>query len=138
MKNVGVTLTPEEMERAAAFARDIAARYRSDGDRITAMPWTTDQLSDDELRAWLASRKEAGRNIDIETCEWGWWYAQIMDPYGIRQALGEFPEDLDQIGRSRFVRSPTSRGWVSVYDLPAEKAHALHARIAPSGGSTRP
>ena len=33
------------------------------------MPFTSDQLTREQFEAWLASRKEAGRVIDIETCE---------------------------------------------------------------------
>jgi hypothetical protein len=123
-----VTLPPEVLERCDTFAKDLVAHYRNKGDRITAMPWTLDQFSGDELRQWLASREGAGAKIDIETCELGWWYAQDADPYGIREALGEFPEAMHQIGRNRFVRSPDSQGWVAVEDLPKEKIRAFFAR----------
>jgi hypothetical protein len=86
------------------------------------MPWSRDQLSGDELRQWLASRKEAGSKIDIATCETGWWYAQVVDPYGIHEALGEFPEEADCVGREYFVRSPESNGWVTISDLPRKKS----------------
>src|SRR5262249_41387439 len=97
---------------------------------MQAMPWTRDQLSDDELRQWLASRKEAGRLIDVETCETGGWYVNELDEYGIREQLGELPEELigASINRWSFVRSAESNGWVSIADLPKEKARALHER----------
>jgi hypothetical protein len=84
-------------------------------------------MTRDELRGWLASRRAAGAAIDIETCELGRWYVQILDPYGIREALGE--EIYDQVGSDLFVRSPDSRGWIAEEDLPPEKAHALYERI---------
>jgi hypothetical protein len=124
-----VTLSPELIERCDTWAREQVAYYRSNGDHIAAMPWTLDQFSADELRQWLASRKGAGAKIDIETCELGWWYAQDADPYGIQQALGEFPEAMYQVGRNRFVRSPDSQGWVCEDDLPTDKVHALYARL---------
>jgi hypothetical protein len=41
--------------------------------------------------------------------------------------LGE--EIYDQVGSHFFVRSPDSRGWISVEHLPPEKAHTLYERI---------
>ena len=40
-------------------------------------------MADDERKAWLAIRKEAGRKIDPETAEVDWIYAQTLDPYGV-------------------------------------------------------
>jgi hypothetical protein len=80
-------------------------RYSNSGDRLTAMPWTRDQFSDDELRQWLASRKEAARKIDITTCEIGAWYHSMNDEYGIREMLGEQTEEqLGYSDKSNFVR----------------------------------
>ena len=31
--------------------------------------------------AYVANRKEAGRVIDIETCEIAWWPTYYFDPY---------------------------------------------------------
>jgi hypothetical protein len=122
-----VQLSPEMVARCQDYARNMVEHYRNNGDRITAMPWTRDQLSDDELRAWLASREEAGRAIDIETCERGGWKACDDDPYGIREMLGE--QVYPQFGTNHFVRSPESRGWVWEGDLPHEKGCALYKRI---------
>jgi hypothetical protein len=123
-----VTLTDDEIERCENFARELVAHYSS-GETMSIMPWSRDKLSDDELRQWLASRKEAGQVIDIESCELGWWYAETLDPYGIYKALGEFPEEYSCVGRERFVRSPESNGWISEGDLPKEKLKALRERI---------
>jgi hypothetical protein len=96
-------------------------------DEMTEMPWTRDRMTLAEFEQWVATREEAGRDIDIETCEVRSWYAIDMDPYGIKKARGEEP--YEQIGTNRFVRSPESRGWVWEADLPREKAHALYDRI---------
>ena len=95
-------------------------------DILSRMPWTRDQLTRAQFDAWLASRKEAGRVINIETCELGRWQAYDCDPYGARPDL---PDGLKQIGTNRFVRSPTSNGWINEADLPVEKIRAMHERI---------
>jgi hypothetical protein len=56
---------------------------------IAALPWTRDQLAPKDFRRWVASREEAGREIDIETCELGSWYARDFDPYGADPDLPE-------------------------------------------------
>ena len=95
-------------------------------DILSRMPWTRDQLTRAQLDAWLASRKEAGRVIDIQTCELGRWKAYDCDPYGARPDL---PEEMQQVGTNRFVRSPTSNGWINEGDLPVEKGRAMYGRI---------
>ena len=82
--------------------------------------------TDDELKQWLAERKEAGKAIDVATCEITWTYGQILDPYGVLRLT---PEE-NCVGRCVFVRSPESDVWVSLCDLPKESAIALHQRIA--------
>lgn len=67
--------------------------------------------------------------IDIETCEIGSWYVQVLDPYGFRNAAGTFPEEADCVGRDTFVCSADSDGWIWEGDLPAEKLGALRAGI---------
>jgi hypothetical protein len=98
---------------------------RNDGDKITALPWTRDQLTPQEYRQWVASRKEAGREIDIETCEVDAWYAIDFDPYG---ADPDLPIEYQIIGKNRFVRSPRSRGWVHEDNLPDATRRALYER----------
>ena len=75
---------------------------------------------------FLANRKAAGRVIDVETCEIAQWWVQIMDPYGVEPDL---PDEMQCVGRTTFVRSAESDGWVSVYDLPENEARALYGRI---------
>ena len=104
---------------------------------ITDIP-TLDQFSAEEIRAWRASRKEAGGHIDIESCEIGCWFVDDADPYEIGKAKAAPPADDDLSwlngeafkGKSRhsFVRSPKSRGWIWDGDLPAEKRQALAER----------
>jgi hypothetical protein len=51
-------------------------------DEINRMPWTRSLMTDAELQAWVASRKEAGAAIDIETCEHARWRYDL-DPYEV-------------------------------------------------------
>jgi hypothetical protein len=37
-------------------------------------------MSTDEVKQWLAKRKEAGKAIDVATCEITWEYGQTLDP----------------------------------------------------------
>jgi hypothetical protein len=127
---VTVRLSDEEIEECENFARKIVEHYSS-GETMQIMPWSRDRLSEDELRQWLATRKEAGSKIDIATCEVGWWYVNEVDDYGIHEQLGELSEELIgySINRWQFVRSAESNGWVSIADLPEEKIRALHERF---------
>ena len=65
---------------------------------------------------------EAGRQIDPETAEVEWCYAQTLDPYGIDPDL---PEECWQVGREYFARAPGSDVWVSFGDLPEAVGDAL-------------
>jgi len=84
--------------------------------------------------AYVAKRKEAGRVIDIETCEIALWNCNDVDPYGTFP-FDEYPHDdlLEQFrdGWSKcwFVRSEESDGWIIEDDLPPEKQKAMHARL---------
>jgi hypothetical protein len=67
-----------------------------------------------DVKQWLASRKEAGLEIDPETAEVCWKYAQVMDPYGVRPDL---PEEYQQVGR--LLRSlPRERHMGRVWGSP--------------------
>jgi hypothetical protein len=129
-KGAVVTLSEEDIEFADQIAEQRVARYLR-GEKWEVKPWRLHELTDDECREWLASRKDAGRKIDIETCEIGRWYINWIDPYGIRKALDEEPpQEYDgYIERDLFVRSPESRGWINVSDLPEASQVALHDRI---------
>jgi hypothetical protein len=78
-----------------------------------------------DVKQWLAIRKEAGLKIDPETAEVDWKYAQTLDPYGIHPDL---PEELRQVGREYFARSPGSDIWVHFGGLPEETRDALWRR----------
>ena len=80
---------------------------------------STDEI---EREKWLAIRKKAGRKIDPETAEVDWIYAQTLDPYGV---YAELPEELQQVGREYFARSPGSDIWVWFGDLPVATQDAL-------------
>jgi hypothetical protein len=54
------------------------------------------------IEDWLATREEVGRQVDPETAEVDWFYAQTLDPYGLK----ELPEELQQTGREYFARAP--------------------------------
>jgi hypothetical protein len=122
-----VRLSDDLIEKCFANAADVAAHYG--GDDLHAMPWSRHLMTFEEFEQWVASRKEAGSAIDIETCELGRWAAYDCDPYGLLMAKGELPEEMQQIGTNRFVRSPESRGWVSEDDLPVAKGIAMFDRI---------
>jgi hypothetical protein len=78
----------------------------------------TDTIEDSTpVEQWLQVRKDAGLRIDPKTAEVTWSYCQTMDPYGIATDL---PEELRQVGRAYFARSPGSDIWVWFGDLPSE------------------
>jgi hypothetical protein len=99
-------------------------------DVLSRMPWTRDQLTREQFDAWLASRKEAGRVIDIETCELGWWGCCLNDPYEARPDAPN--KEYWEWGRNSYVRSAESRGWICEDDLPPEKYSAMRGRLARS------
>jgi hypothetical protein len=78
-----------------------------------------------DLKQWLAIRKEAGLQIDADAAEVEWTYAYTLDPYGIHP---ELPEELQQVGRAYFARSPGSDVWVEFGDLPDATRKALWER----------
>jgi hypothetical protein len=83
------------------------------------MKMTNDQMT---VQQWLAVRKESALQIDPETAEVEWTYAQTFDPYGVDP---ELPEELQQVGRECFARSPGSDVWVWFGDLPKSIRDAL-------------
>jgi hypothetical protein len=96
-------------------------------DEMQRMPWTRELMAKEELHQWLASRKEAAREIDIERCDLGYWYAYDCDPYGVDS---EVLEEMQQVGKNRFVRSAESCGWIWEGDLPPQKIKAMYERLA--------
>ncbi len=75
-------------------------------------------MTKDEIKQWLAVRKDAGRRIDPHTAEVEWWFAQTFDPYGINpESPGRMQAGRAGIlcafagkrGVGEFLRSPRSR-----------------------------
>ena len=53
-----------------------------------------------------------------------------LDPYGIGKLLGKNVDMCDGlIGKTWFVRSAESRGWIWNGDLPENKCKAIYDRI---------
>jgi hypothetical protein len=125
------TMNTNEMQIDGLTLAQALAQVHEDFERahMDLMPWSRDALTAEELREWLASRKAAGIQINIETCELGCWAANDLDPYGVRELLGELPEEARQFGTNRFVRSPESRGWIWEGDLPVAAYRAMYDRI---------
>jgi hypothetical protein len=102
-------------------------------DKIQNMPKTSSLMLRAEFVAWIASRKEAGATIDVETAELKGWWAPKGDPYalswwrpkGADRNYNDAPEETPHF----FVRYPHSRGWVWQGDLPHGKRAAMQARI---------
>jgi len=63
---------------------------------------------------WLAIRKEAGKQIDPETAEVEWTYAQTLDPYGV--ASGGVPAS-----RARILRPFSRRRRMGLVWRPARR-----------------
>ena len=85
----------------------------------------TDKEREVTVEQWLAIRKKEALKIDPETAEVDWLYEYTMDPYGVDPDL---PEELRQVGREYFARSPDSDVWVSFQDLPDATVEALWAK----------
>jgi hypothetical protein len=66
------------------------------------------------IEEFLEIRRKAALEINPDTAEVMWWYAQTLDPYGV----DNLPEELQQVGREYFARSPDSDIWVCFCDLP--------------------
>jgi hypothetical protein len=91
------------------------------------MPPSLPDVQADQMTVeqWLAIRKQAGLQIDPETAEVDWKFAQTFDPYGVKPDL---PEEYQQIGRAYFARSPGSDVWVHFGDLPDATRDALNKK----------
>jgi hypothetical protein len=74
--------------------------------------------------AEIERRRQLGLAIDPTTAETTFWYADMNDPYDIRD-----PEVWHerQYGRERFARSPGGE-WVHFNDLPAPTSKAIWKR----------
>jgi hypothetical protein len=81
-----------------------------------------------EVEQFIAIRREAGLHIDPATAEFDWFYAEVLDPYGVEGV----PDGFSCVGREYFARAPGSDIWVSFQDLPKETQLALFPKIKPS------
>jgi hypothetical protein len=63
---------------------------------------------------------KAARSIDPRTARMEWWYAEVMDPYG----LEEVPAEYSCVGRQYFLAEPEANTAVLVRDV-----RRLHADI---------
>ncbi len=72
-------------------------------------------------------RKREALRIDPNTALVCWCYSLSMDPC---QITSDLPEELQQVGREHFARSPDSDVWVSFWDLPEKVRDALGERHA--------
>jgi hypothetical protein len=60
-------------------------------------------------------RKAVGGQIDPETAEVAWTFAQAFDPYNDGF---DIPEEMQYVDREYFARSPGSNLWILFSDLP--------------------
>jgi hypothetical protein len=74
------------------------------------------------VEQWLAVRRKAALQIDPETAEVMWTYANIANPYGI------YPDCPEYIGRVYFARPSGSDVWVDFNDLPDATVKALREK----------
>ena len=65
-------------------------------------------MTDQERQEFVANRKMAATTVDIETCY-----------------IAHIPMDVPHV-----TYCGNTAGWISIYELPEEKAKALEARIA--------
>ena len=98
---------PEEKRKA------LYARMEREGIPITKF---------EEKMRWEDARREAGKRIDIETCEITQFRLGFPDVYGIGLP------NLSCSQTNLFVRSSEEDGWVYKGDLPEEKQKAFDAR----------
>ena len=112
------------MEKTAVRKQVARKLVENDSTLLTLEKLDTliEQIETGVVEQWLTIRKEAGQQIDPETAEVDWNYAYTLDPYGVDPDL---PEELQQVGREYFARSPGSDVWVSFHDLPDATRDAL-------------
>jgi hypothetical protein len=96
-------------------------------ERITEMTSKLEPSVDENssVEQWLQARKEEATRIDPDTAEVFWTYERTLDPYGLDPDLSE---ELQQIGREWFARTPGSDIWVWFGDLPIETRKRLERK----------
>jgi hypothetical protein len=86
------------------------------------------------IKEFRERRREDGRKIDPETAEVMSNWGETLDPYGIDPLL---PQELRQLAKNHFARSPGSDIWVWSEDLPVATHRALQERHKPKAGVSR-
>jgi hypothetical protein len=82
---------------------------------------TNNTKTREAAEAYVANRREAGRVIDIETCEIACWNTDYFDPYGI-YSCDDGPTEIELC---YWARIEDSDDWIVEHDLPPEKRQAL-------------
>jgi hypothetical protein len=90
------------------------------------MPFMRDEVTPEQLDAWFASRKDAGRVINIEACEVTRDAVPVSNPYEAHPFGGP---QVQEARMCCFARSAESNGWICEDDLPPEKRSALRDRL---------
>ena len=126
-RGVRITLTSMNLARAKQAAEEGVRRALDAISQDPAWQRLLDlhrPLIKAEVREFYAGRKRVGRQIDPMTAEVTWWWAQMLDPYGLGL---DIPEEGRCIGRCRFARAPGG-AWVDFEHLPHETVQVLGRR----------
>ena len=91
------------------------------GDRQVIQLKPREGLTVEDVKAFLAGRREAGKQIDPESCTVIKYAAETLDVYG----LFDVPDEWSCFGSELFVRSLPDGDWVWFGDLPEETYKAL-------------
>jgi hypothetical protein len=101
---------------------------KTDFSRLNDVEMTA-PITQAEFKAWVASRKDAGTSIDVETAVLKGWWLPTGAPYAEWAPTWVSDGELEGIERYFFVRGPNSEGWVWQGDLAEDKQAAMQARI---------
>jgi hypothetical protein len=102
-------------------------------EELNGMPSTAHLMNEQELLAWLASRKEVGEAIEVEAADLkGEWVFEEA-PYQLHHLFPSIGrrnhDDSSQQSMRYFVRSTQSRGWIGERDLTEEKKKVVRCRV---------
>ena len=78
------------------------------------------QQNEERIRRAKEEIAQDAKTIDPRTAEMVWWYAQVVDPYGLLQ---EIPLEEDCVGREYFLVD-RSRGTNAVLVSDVRAAHS--------------
>jgi hypothetical protein len=102
-------------------------------EELNGMPSTAHLMNEQELLAWLASRKEVGEAIEVEAADLkGEWVFEEA-PYQLHHLFPSIGrrnhDDSSQQSMRYFVRSTQCRGWIGERDLTEEKKKVVRCRV---------